>query len=232
MHTQSEILANSVSFALRKEASAFLKAREAVVKCKHASAMDDLKAAARFARQRLEALMAITEQDFSADEVIENFVGLGKVWSANDSMIIKTATEQGISYEQAREILEVSLTQAQLYAQSTRANLLGIYEGWLCDLAPQVHQAAAQEANNVLQTIIQEAYAKAGEWLRRDEGLLIEATAKDWEFTLPKWADVLPKLSEATVNAKRKIEQRLDQRAEQLRDAYMAAASQIDNSDW
>lgn len=232
MQTQSQILANSVDFLLKRKAQQFIKAREAVVKCQSVSAIADLKANAKSLRNDIEWLIATCDQDFSADEVIENYIGLGRVWTANADQIAKTADDQGINYDQAREVLEVTLAQAQLYAQTNRGNLVGIYQGWLSDIDANNNPTGNDAVRKELAEAVNQAYGKAGEWLRRDEGILIEASASDWEIKLPTWAEVLPKITEATRNAKRRIEANMDRRAEQLRDQYNAAMSEINNSDW
>lgn len=232
MQTNSEILANGVNFELRRMAQKFLKAREAVVKCSHASALEDMKANAKQARINLEWFMATTGQDFDADAIIEDFVGFGRVWNATDAMIEKVANEQGISNEQAREVLTVSMTQAQAYAQTTRGNLVGIYGGWLSDLDPDNGGIPDEATHYQLHEVVKNAYAKAAEWLRRDEGLLIEASAEDWGILLPTWASQLPKITEAVQTMRRKMENKVQQRAEYLRDQYMSAAAEINPSDW
>ena len=232
MQTQSDILKSSVDFLLRRKAQAFIKAREAVVKCSSPAAIADLKANAKSVRQDLEFLMLTTSQDFDADAVIENYIGLGKVWTANADQIAKTAEEQGVSFDQAREILECTLSQAQAYAQTTRSNLIGIYQGWLSDIDPENGQHGTDEIYAELDKVVQDAYAKAGVWLRRDEGILIEGSAQDWEINLPTWSSVLPRITEAVKDQRRKIESRINQRAEQLRDQYNAAMAEINASDW
>lgn len=232
MQTVSDILKSNVDFLLRRKAQTFIKAREAVVKCQSPAAIVDLKANAKQCRQDLEFLMLTTSQDFDADAVIENYIGLGKVWTANADQIAKTAEEQGVSYDQAREILEVTLSQAQTYAQTTRSNLVGIYQGWLSDIEPENAHSGNDAVIKELAQVVQDAYAKAGEWLRRDEGILIEASADDWEINLPSWASVLPRITETIKDQRRKIESRISQRAEQLRDQYNAAMAEINNSDW
>lgn len=232
MHTQSDILTNSVDFLLRKKAQQFIKAREAVIRCKHASALNDLKETSRQHRIELEYLMQTTGQDFNADDVIENYCGFGREWVANDRSVTQAADEHGISKEAARDMLEATLTQAQLYSQTTKGNMIGIYTGWLSDLCPDNDHPTNEQADKELQATITDAYKKAGEWLRRDEGLLIEASAEDWQLSLPKWGDVLPKATAATEQAKRKIQSNLEHRAEQLRVEALEAMATINGQDW
>lgn len=234
MRTQSDILANSINFLLSKESNSFLKAREAVVKSTNPSTTQSAKEHAKATRLNLEWLMATTEQDINADEIIENYCGFNREWKPTDNQCADAANEHGISLQAAREMLEATLAQHQLYAQTARGNMVGIYQGWLCDIDPEGASTEQPDdsAPAMLTRTVIEAYKKAGEWMRRDEGLLIEASAEDWNVSLPKWSDVLPKASQSTETAKRRIQGNLEARAQHLQDVARQIMEEIDPSDW
>ncbi len=222
------VIAQSQAIFTRNNLSRkFLKARDAVVKNKHASALDDLKQRARDAQNLVGYVMQATKCDINAAEVAAEFCGYGREWKANAKLVEQTAAEHGIDCDQARDMLEATMTQAQYNAQINRGKLASIFEGWLADIDPEAC-TSTDEGEKILAEIIIKAYATAGQWLRRDEGILIEGDAEDLGVLLPQWKDVLPKKSEATQQLKDRIRANNNAREEQAQKQYVEAMREIE----
>lgn len=228
---ESEILANGASFALQRAATAFLKSRERVAKNAHATAFDDLKAASREAKNLCNCIMQAFNVDLDSIQTVEQFCGFGREWRPNDARIAEFAAEHNITHDQAREALEVTMLSAQLKSQTNKGNRSAIYMAWLSDL--DAENATPNDATNaVIAAIVTEAYQRAGEWLRADEGVLIRGAAEDLGVVLPKWSDVLPKMNKAGESARARVQKNLDTHAQRMAAELEEATKEINPSDW
>lgn len=226
----SEILGQAAVWTVTNAQRQFLKAREAVIKNKSASALDDRKAASVAARHLAEHLMFALQVEADPEAVVEEFIGLSREWTVTPAKVAAFAVENGISNEQAREALAITMARAQLSSINNRAALQSLYEGWLSDLEPQPRPS--DEANAILERTVIQSYKRAGEWLRRDEGILIEGAAADLGIMLPKWADVLPKAGEQLAKARMQIAAAVDNANDAKSKALLEAARQMEAQDW
>ncbi len=229
----SEILLRSAQFAVDKAASKFLKARQAVLKNKAVGAVEELKQQSRIAKSVCEQLMDAFQLDLDPEAISESFAGLNRVWEASPAKVQELANQHGIDLDQARNVLAATLAQAQLSTISQRSGLISLYQGWLSDLDSdsEVIQGASDEIHQEIERTVMDAYKRAGEWLRRDEGILIEGAAYDLGILLPKWKDVLPSGGD-TAKAAERIRQAVDARAESKAQSLIDAARQFEKNDW
>jgi hypothetical protein len=227
--TASEILMNGFLWKANSLATGFMKARDAVIKNKHPQLLEEKKQASREARDTFASFIGVTGCQIDADEVVMQYCGFGRVWTSPDKRIAALAEEHGISMERARELSEAGSAAAQDYVQRQRGNLAGVYLGWLADVTPHTDETA--ECTVAIAECIVQAYAKAGEWTNRAEGLLIEDAANEFGVILPKWADVLPKITQVTIKQKEAVERRIGQQIEAATQAYTDAAKTLGN-DW
>lgn len=223
----SEIAQSQIIFAMNNVARKFLKARDAVVKNKHASAMDDLKKTAREHQNTLGYLIRVSGCEINAAQVAAEFCGYGREWQASAKAVQEAADLHGISLDEARDMLEATMAQAQLHSQVQRGRLVDIFMGWLSDVDAEDAQRT-DEGDRILAEAIQKAYATAGQWLRRDEGVLIEGDAEEHGITLPFWKDVLPKKGEHTTIAKERIRRNNAAREEAAQKQYVEAMREIE----
>jgi isopentenyl diphosphate isomerase/L-lactate dehydrogenase-like FMN-dependent dehydrogenase len=228
--TSSEILLNSFTFKGANLATAFLKARDAVIKNKHPQLLDEKKEASRAAKATLAAFIHETGCDLDADTVVENYCGFGRVWTTPEKKIAAIAEEHGISSERARELSEAGAAAAQDYVQRQRGNLAGIYLGWLADVCTE---DAPETADSIaaINACVTDAYRKAGEWTNRAEGILIESAAFEFGVILPKWEDVLPRITKQTIMQRENVQRRIDKQIEAATASYVDAMKELGN-DW
>lgn len=228
---ESEILKRGAEFALSRLQSQFLKSRERCLKNKHAGLIDELKESSKEAKNLAARVMLELDVEIDPQDVAENFAGISREWKASTKAVEQAAEEHEISMEQARDMLAASMAQAQMHCLSQRAPVLSLYEAWLADIDPASAERT-DESDKVIRSVILDAYARAGEWMRRDEGLLIEGAAHTLGVILPKWADVLPKSSNVTAKQRAAINKRLDNHAEGKAKALIEAAREFSANDW
>lgn len=228
---QSEILRNGAVFAAERAAAAFLKSRERVAKNQAVTAFADLKEASRQAKNLTNCIMQAFSIDLDANRIVENFCGFGREWRPRDEAVAAFAAEHGIDHDTAREALECTMMAAQLKSQTHKGNRAAIYMAWLSDL--DAENAQPNDATrSVIDVIVQEAYARAGEWLRADEGILIKGAADDLGVVLPQWKDVLPKMGANQAAARARVQKNLDTHAQRMAVELEEATKEIDPSDW
>lgn len=210
---QSDLLKNSFIYAIERAGRSYLKAKNAAIRAKGAyqeQAINDAKTA----RAAFMSLVQYAPADWTPDNVVLEFCGMGREWNASGKMVSQFAQANGVDEQLAIDLVSRQMTVAQDYAQATRGNQFGLYLNWLASLVTEAETDGAPEPEE-LESILQDAYKRAAQWNLPADGLLIKEFAQEIGCSecLPNWADNL-KANMPTPEQAAAARQRIAKRAE------------------
>lgn len=205
----SPILANSFSFEAAKLGRSYLKAKQAALKAR-GDQQTELIQKAKIARAAWTVISGFIPPEFSYDEIVTEFCGLGREWNASGKMVAQFAEANGVDQQLAADLVARQMTVAQDYAQATRGINFGRYLSWLQDAADE-HDDDTIPAN--IEEIILGAYNRAAQWNQPADGLMIRDFAENMGVSeiLPTWADCLKAnmpSAESALEARRRMSNR------------------------
>lgn len=215
---QSDLLKNSFVFAIERAGRLYLRFKNSAIRAKGAyqeQAISDAKQA----RKSFMSLVQYAPADWTPDDIVLEFCGMGREWNASGKMVKQFVDANGVDEQLAIDLVSRKMTVAQDYAQATRGNQFNLYLGWLNTTITEAEQDGAPEPEE-LETILQDAYKRAAQWNLPADGLLIREFAKELGCVecLPSWVDNLKAnmpTAEQAATARRHITKRAEQQAAQ-----------------
>ena len=188
---QSDLLKNSFVFALESAGRSYLKAKFAALRAKGAYQAEAIKTAQEH-RTAFGALSQYAPLDWTPENVVTEFCGMGREWNATGKAVQQFAEANQIDAQTAADLVSQQMIVAQDYAQATRGQQFGVYLGWLHQVIQTAEEEGFAEPEN-LEKIVQDAYKRAAQWNLPQDGILIREFAGELGISdcLPSWADNL-----------------------------------------
>lgn len=209
---QSDILKNSFIYAIESAGRSYLKKKFAALRAKGNYQEEAIKEAQEH-RAQFGALVQYAPIDWTPENVVLEFCGMGREWNATGKAVTKFAEENQIDVQTAADLVGQQMIVAQDYAQATRGAQFGIYLGWLGQVIQTSEDEGFPEPENI-EKILQDAYKRAAQWNLPQDGILIREFAAEIGVSecLPSWADNL-KSNMPTPEQAAAARQRMAQRA-------------------
>lgn len=224
----SKILENSFNFAGQQAGRSYLKLKDRALRARteqQASLVEEAKAA----RVAFIAIVPFLPSEFSFDDIVTEYCGLGKEWNANGKMVKEFAEANNVDQQLAADLVSRQMCVAQDYAQATRGLKFGRYISWLEDAANDADEDNGLPAN--IEEITIQAYNRAAQWNQPADGLLIKDFAYNLGISdvLPDWATALKKnmpSAEEALEARKRISNRAAAQASFEQEAEQGLAQQ------
>jgi len=223
---RSEILERSVTFAIERAGSQYLKDKDRARKA-HGQSVEAAVRTAQDSRQHFINWLAFIPASWTPDNMLSRFCGEGDQWQAKGQKVQEYAAANGISIQDAADLQGRSLTVAQDYIQTVRSPRRAGYAAWIDACINCVEDGDALEPSN-LGAVLTDAYLRAAAYNKPDDGLMIHDFACEQGISdeLPTWLEALKKALPDEAAAGRARE-RIAQRAANVEAAAAEAEDEL-----